>query len=150
MAKGNSGGQDAPFEPTGEQRNDVQLMVGYGMTYLEICTLIRNPRTRKPISVNTLQKTFREELSNGAAMVKSRVIGNLVRRATANHPSSVVAAIWITKARYGWKSTERIEHVDAGNTTGVMVVPAAESPTAWVARQRGKNAKRQPPQAAAS
>lgn len=138
------------YTPTPAERERVMLMTGYGMTYLEICSVMKNPRTGNPISVNTLQKHFRSELKEGAAYVKACVIGNLVKRATKDHPSAVAAAIWITKARYGWKSTERFEHTHEGNTTGVLVVPPTKSPTDWVNEQRGKNGKRKAPVAEAS
>lgn len=134
-----------PFAPTQEQREQVMLMVGYGMTYREIATLIKNPATGHAISVNTLQKHFQTELAEGEAFVKARVIGNLVRRATKDHPSAVTAAIWYTKARCGWKSTDRFEHHHEGATTGVMIAPTTRAPSDWINDQRQKNSRKKAP-----
>lgn len=133
-----------PFEPSKTDREQVLLMVGYGLTHLEIATLIKNPRTGKSISVNTLEKRFATELKDGLAFIKTRVIGNLVKRACSDHPSAVGAAIWLTKARFGWKSTDRYEHVHEG-TTGVLVAPAAQSPGTWIGAQQKANSKRKAP-----
>lgn len=138
-------GHRPPFDPTAHDREQVLLMVGYGMTHREIATLIKNPKTGRAISVNTLEKHFPEELAEGLAFVKARVIGNLVRRATKDHPSAVQAAIWFTKARCGWKSTDRFEHHHEGATTGVMLAPTSRAPSDWIADQKKKNSKRRAP-----
>lgn len=138
------GGGMPRFEPTRQDREQVLLMVGYGLTHEEIATLIKNPRTGEPISVNTLKRTMSAELRDGLAFIKTRVIGNLVKRACSDHPSAVGAAIWLTKARFGWKSTDRYEHVHEG-TTGVLVAPAAQSPGTWIGLQQKANSKRKAP-----
>ena len=46
------------FEPTQEQRNVVKLLPGYGIPLGRIVKVVRNPNTRQPIKVETLQTNF--------------------------------------------------------------------------------------------
>jgi len=39
------------FNPTAEQRGNVEAMIGYGIPETEICLLIKNPATGKPINL---------------------------------------------------------------------------------------------------
>jgi hypothetical protein len=61
------------FEPTDQQRLFVAAMAGINMTHREIALLTLNPRTRKPIGVDTLEKHFAHELSAGPAQFKSLI-----------------------------------------------------------------------------
>jgi hypothetical protein len=89
-----------PFEPTRQQRDMVEALVGYGMPYLEICRLVLNPRTGRPIDTKTLMKAFRTELDVGAIKANAKVAESLFKQATGGN---VTAQIWWTKCRMGWK-----------------------------------------------
>ena len=119
----------------------VEALIGYGMTYKEICCIVKNPTTGEGISVNTLQRHFREELDAGAPMVKAKVIGSLVRSAVNGN---VTAQIWFTKARLNWRGEHVTHEVQSG--TGVLVAPAGVTPEEWIAREEAKNATRKPPE----
>ena len=58
------------FKPTAEQRGCVETMIGYGVPEAEICLLIKNPETDKPIDLETLRKHFAAEIATGAAKMK--------------------------------------------------------------------------------
>jgi len=89
------------FIPTEEQRTIVTLGKGAGLTHAQIASLIRSP---KPISVDTLERYFRDELDNGEARVTAMVAGNLFKIATSpTHKNAVLAAIFWLKTRAGWK-----------------------------------------------
>lgn len=95
------------FTPTQDQRNLVLLGKGAGMTNKQICALIRNPDTGKPISPTILQREFTEELETGEAQVLARVAGNLVSIASdRNHKHSATAAIFYLKSRAKWRDPE--------------------------------------------
>ena len=63
------------FKPTAEQRESVELMISYGAPEAEICLLIKNPETGKPIEVETLHEHFASEIATGATKLKS-LLGN--------------------------------------------------------------------------
>jgi hypothetical protein len=44
------------FNPTAEQRGNVEAMIGYGIPEAEICNLIKNPATGKPIDLGTPER----------------------------------------------------------------------------------------------
>jgi hypothetical protein len=64
------------FQPTDEQRKNVQVMVGLGITEENICLLVRDRRD-KPISRNSLRKHFKKELETGATKLNAQV-GNFM------------------------------------------------------------------------
>ena len=103
------GGMPA-FEPTQEQRTLVESLVAYGIPYLEICRLVINPRTKRPINTETLMKHFRDELDVGATKANAKVAESLYRQAI---DGNITAAIWWTKCRMAWKETVRSEHTGA-------------------------------------
>jgi hypothetical protein len=130
------------FEPTDDQRKQVELLVGLGLTYVEIATVIINPRTNRGISTTTLQQRFEKELAEGQAKVKARVVGSLVQRAVDHsHPQGATCAIFLAKTRYGYKETQVVEHENAG----VLVAPAAVTPEEWIAAQEEANEGRKSP-----
>jgi len=103
------------FEPTDEQRKQVEAMKGYGIPEPDIALLIINPRTEKPIARETLRKHFAYELSVGNAKANAKVAQSLYQQATDG--KNTTAAIWWTKTRMGWKETQNLEHsgkVDVG------------------------------------
>lgn len=62
------------FEPTEQQRLFVAAMAGAKMSLREIACLVINPRTNKPIALETLQKAFAYELEAGIAKFKAYLI----------------------------------------------------------------------------
>jgi hypothetical protein len=69
------GGRPA-FQPTEEQRKNVEVLAGLGIPEEDICRIVRD-RNDKPISKNTLRKYFKKELETAAADLHSRV-GNFM------------------------------------------------------------------------
>jgi hypothetical protein len=94
-----------PFVPSKEQRDSVETLAGYGIPHEEICRLVTNPRTNRPIDDKTLRRHFRHELDTGYVKANAKVVQSLYAQATGGN---VTAAIWWTKARMGW--AERVEH----------------------------------------
>jgi hypothetical protein len=59
------------FNPTAEQRGNVEAMIGYGIPEADICLLIKNPETGKPIDLKTLRSHFAREIATGVTKLKS-------------------------------------------------------------------------------
>lgn len=133
------------FEPSRNERIQVKLMRGYGLTLEEISSLIVNPKTGQSIELAVLKRTFEHELRSGQAFVNCRVVEKLYKNATGNGPQAVTAQIWWTKARMGWRSTDRVEHDLAPGSNGVLLAPAGVLPSEWVNQQRAANLRRKPP-----
>jgi hypothetical protein len=112
-----------PFEPTRQQRDMVEALVGYGMPYLEICRLVLNPRTGKPIDTKTLMKAFRSELDVGATKANAKVAESLFKQATGGN---VTAQIWWTKCRMGWKEPPAAVELSGRVDSTMEVVHARE------------------------
>ena len=118
-----------PFEPTDEDRKNVQTLAGLGLKQDEIRLLVTNPHTGEPISDATLRRHFSRELETGGPIANSQVAQSLFRKATGNGPAAVTAAIWWTKCRMGWKENSVVE-VDV--KSGVLVPPPAATPEEWI------------------
>jgi hypothetical protein len=88
------------FEPTKEHRELVKLLAGYGIPDARIVKVIRNPHTRRPIAVSTLEKHFAQELDTGAAEMEAVVCAML---STKIRQGNIVALIWWMKNRMGWR-----------------------------------------------
>ena len=88
------------FAPTQEQRDLVRLLAGYGITPDRICKVIKNPHTRRPIVVETLQLRFENELECGAAEMDATVCEML---STKIRQGNIVGIIWYMKNRMGWR-----------------------------------------------
>jgi hypothetical protein len=54
------------FTPTAEQRGCIETMIAYGVPEAEICLLIKNPGTDKPIDLQTLRKLNRTGFAGGS------------------------------------------------------------------------------------
>lgn len=121
------------FAPTDEQRKQVEILVGLGLTYDEIASVIISPRTKTGISKMTLQKYFPVEIAAGAGPVKARIVTSLVKRAEDHaHPQGAASAMFIMKCRFGWKEKHAVEIT---SKSGVMIAPAAMTPEEWIAAQ---------------
>jgi hypothetical protein len=60
------------FQPTDEQRVNVEIMVGLGIPEEEIRLVVRDRRD-KPICRNTLRRHFEKELQTGATKLNAKV-----------------------------------------------------------------------------
>lgn len=132
----NEGGRP-PFEPTEDQRKQVKVLAGFGLVQAQICLLITNPQTGKPISEPTLRKHFEEELAIGTAQGDSQVLQSLFfqavgrgkqydeeNRVVREEMKPIVAAtIFSCKARPGIKMTERMEFT---GKNGAPLIPDME------------------------
>jgi hypothetical protein len=99
-----------PFIPTADHRKMVKAMAGYGIPEDEICKIVINPTTNKPVDGKTLRKHFRDELDTGEIIANSKVAESLYRHATqGTGQGAVTAAIFWLKTRARWKETDRLE-----------------------------------------
>lgn len=122
------------FVPTDEQRRTVEAMVGFGIPETDICQLVRQPKTGKPIDEKTLRKHFEVEIATGAVKVKS-LVGNMIVNTILGRTQKVIQqrggedveveiplglvderaratlAVFFARTRMGWKDTVVNEHV---------------------------------------
>ena len=132
-----------PFEPTEAHRSHVETLAGFGLPHPQICQLIINPQTGKPISEKTLRLHFAAELETGVAKANSAVAQSLYKRATsaAGHQAVTAAIFWL-KCRAGWKETNITEVAVSG---GVLVAPSSVSPEEWIAKAASSNQEKREP-----
>ncbi|TDX61941.1 hypothetical protein EDE12_11242 [Methylosinus sp. sav-2] len=128
-----------PFEPSEDQRRQVEAFAAYGIPQEDMCKLLLNPRTGKPIDLKTLHKHFRVELDTGMVRANAKVAESLFRQAVgaaaqydangklirAEQTPVVSAGIFWAKARMGWK--ERDVHEFTGENGGPIEVDDARS-----------------------
>ena len=104
------------FQPTDEQRKNVEVMVSLGITEENICLLVRDRRD-KPICRNTLRKHFRRELETGATKLNARVGYFMVATILGTRPPDGLTPIkdervrgrlgeLFLKARLGWREID--------------------------------------------
>lgn len=117
------------FEPTTNDRKQVEVMAGLGLKREEICLLVDNPRTGLPINEKTLAEHFDLELRRGAPKAAAIIGQSIFSKAQGNGPGAITAAIWFSKCRMGWK--ERVA-LDVDIKSGVLVSPITMTPEQWV------------------
>lgn len=104
------------FQPRDEQRKNVELMVGLGITEEKICLFVRDRRD-KPISRNSLRKHFKKELETGATKLNAQVGNFMVSTIFGIKPADGVTPIrdervrgrlgeLFLKARLGWREID--------------------------------------------
>ena len=136
--RGRQDGRGHPrFDPTPEQRHQVELLAAYGLTHREVREFILNPTTGKPVSLRTLQRCFSSELRTGAVRAEVAVAANLFRIATRRRGRAAVrAAIFWLKSRAGWCDKCGQPCQEPGGAVqqphGVVVAPAGLEPAAWL------------------
>lgn len=141
------------FSPTPDQRRQIEALAAYGIPQEEMCRLLANPETGRPIDLKTLHKHFRHELDTGMAKANARVAESLFRQAVgapaqydaeghvlrAEQTPVVSAAIFWLKARAGWK--ERDVHELTGPDGGPIEVDDARSRLAALLAGRAAGAR---------
>lgn len=120
------------FHPTAEQRQQVEAMVGFGLTQEQVAMMVTNPATGRGIHVQTLVSHFEREIEVGIAKANLAVVQSLHRNATGRPAEynqagqkirdevapNVTAQIWWTKARMGWREPEPINPNATKNYSG--------------------------------
>ncbi|WP_018266509.1 hypothetical protein [Methylosinus sp. LW4] len=109
-----------PLEFNEETRRQVEAFAAYGIPQEDMCKLLLNPRTGRPIDLKTLHKHFRVELDTGMVRANAKVAESLFRQAVgaaaqydangklirAEQTPVVSAGIFWAKARMGWKECD--------------------------------------------
>jgi hypothetical protein len=117
------------FVPKPEQRAIVKSLTRWGIPQTEICRLVTNPQTGKPLDPKSLRKHFALEIGTGAVELKFLVGRFIVATILGLPPPGTVAitdwrvrarfAILFAKARMGWRETSVDE--DRGKPAGPML-----------------------------
>jgi hypothetical protein len=98
-------GLENRFVPSAENREVVKLLAGFAVPKDRICRCVRNPETRRPIGIPTLEKHFADELDTGFAELNALVCGKLAKKIAEGN---VVAIIWTMKNLYGWSDVREV------------------------------------------
>jgi len=114
------------FAPTADQRGNVEAMSGFGISREEICLLIKNPETGKPIDTKTLELHFADEIEMGhikANATVGRVAYATITRTPGpidkdDHVRGELTKFWLAR-RMGWTETNVHHHkgeIDSGSS----------------------------------
>lgn len=91
--------QGVTFTPTPEQRNQVEVLAGFGLPQHQIAVLLGcDPKT--------LRKYFEMELSVGDAKATAKIAQTLYNKAVGGDTASLI--FWL-KARAGWREKHDVE-----------------------------------------
>jgi len=94
------------FEPTAEERKQVETLSGYGLPQDQIASLVRDG-----ISIDTLRAHFESELKTGKSKANAQIAQTLFQKAKAG---SETALIWWTKSQMRWSERHEITGADGG------------------------------------
>src|SRR5260221_6860681 len=108
------------FQPTDEQRKNVEVMVSLGITEERICCLVRDGRDNQ-ICRNSLRKHFKKELETGATKLNAKVGHFMVATIFGTRPPDGLTPIkdervrgrlgeLFLKARLGWREIDSNQH----------------------------------------
>ncbi|SDR17420.1 hypothetical protein [Paraburkholderia tuberum] len=89
------------FNATNDQRKLVEQLAAFGIPQEDMVMLVLDSN-EKPISVPTLRKHFRKELTEGLVKANTAVAQALFKKAKAGNVASII--FWL-KTRGGWKET---------------------------------------------
>ena len=104
------------FLPTREQRDNVELMFGFGIPETDICRVIKNPETGRAIDAKTLRKHFKEEIATGATKLKAlagqRIAATMLGRSGGIKDPRAEAQmlIFFAKTQMGWSEVSIHKH----------------------------------------
>jgi hypothetical protein len=139
-------GQDfVEYQPTEEQRKLVKNLAIAGAIIESIRRRIVWPGNGKPVSLGTLYKHFRKELSEGHDEMMVNVSGALYNEGVVKR--NVTALIFLAKTRGGPAYSER-QHIEMTGkdgaplqtNSGVLVVPGPLDSADWEAFARKQQA----------
>jgi hypothetical protein len=112
-------GQKTPFVPTDADRRFVSAMAGIRMSYDEMCSVIHNPSTNRPINKRTLMKAFKSELANGVAALRAKISKRFLDMLdSADDRVALRAVEFGARFALGWKDDGTVVNVAAINTGG--------------------------------
>jgi hypothetical protein len=111
------------FEPTEQQRRNVETLAGYGLKQDAIARMLQ-------VDPKTLRKHFRHELDGGADKANAQVAGTLFRMAVSG--DCVAATIFWLKTHLNWREKR------AGTDGEVLSIPAVRAILAQAALSRPK------------
>ena len=121
------------FNPTAEQRGNVEAMIGYGIPDADICLLIKNPETGKPIDLKTLRRHFASEIATGVTKLKS-LAGNRIVAAMLGRDGGITDELTQAKllmlfaeTRMGWKETVADEHANEDRRPFIIKVSKTDA-----------------------
>ena len=103
-----------PFIPTPKQRSNVNSLAGLGMPQEQICRLVTNPQTGKPLDVKSLRKHFGLEIETAEiklhALMNNFTVANILgmappagTRAIDNQHARASLLKFFAKTRMGGK-----------------------------------------------
>ena len=126
-----SRGGRPPFEPTDEQRRNVEIMVGLGIPQDSICIMMRNKKDR-PITEATLRKHFKKEIAQAPSQAPCYGRQLHGRDDIGREPPPGITPITdpkirasfaelFARTRMGWQNTVRTEIANADGKPFVYV-----------------------------
>ena len=118
------------FAPTADQRGNVEAMTGFGISQEEICRVVINPETGRPIDKKTLEMHFSDEIETGHIKANATVGRIAYATITAapggipdNHGRVELTKFWLAR-RMGWTETSVHQHkgvIDNGSSAREVV-----------------------------
>jgi hypothetical protein len=121
------------FNPTAEQRGNVEAMIGYGIPDADICLLSKNPETGKPIDLKTLRSHFAREIATGVTKLKS-LAGNRIVAAMLGRDGGLTDGLTQAKllmlfaeTRMGWKETVADEQANEDRRPFIIKVSKTDA-----------------------
>jgi hypothetical protein len=97
------------WEPTATDRNLVKMGIAMGTTEEMLAAMLTIPGREPGIDVKTLHKYFPQEIALSKAQLELQLAGSMWQRAMGNSQGAAVTAIFLSKAKFGWKDREVIE-----------------------------------------
>jgi hypothetical protein len=136
------------FVPTAEQRNSVKILVSLGLPQKQICRLVINPQTDKPLDDKTLRKHFAREIATGTTELHARVGNFMVATILGLAPPAGTVAIddqrargsllrFFAETRMGWQKTSVHEHTSKDG--GPRVVFELYPEDMWNGKRQGRS-----------
>lgn len=101
------------LEVTEDLRATVRKLAECGVSQEDMCKLITNPETGKPIHRNTLTKHFSEELDTALIELRVKTASALIG-ALDDDKLKVSAAKWLEQSRFGY-SEKRVNTIQDPN-----------------------------------
>jgi len=96
------------YQPTEEDFAAVRKLAGYGLTAEQICAILVNPNTGKPIGRETFFKNFGEIFHTGQMEAAAKVAKTAYQLAVSGQVPAMTM-FWL-KTRLNWQERATVEH----------------------------------------